>query len=271
MRNSLRTLLGALSLAALLAAPAAAQAAPWQWAVTTTDVNLRAGPSVRYPAVTTVYEGARVQLFGCLRGWDWCDVAWHGIRGWMAGDYLEVAYGGRRYDVPDVGVSIGVPFIQFDLGDYWDDYYRDRPWYREWRHRPHRDWDDHRWDNRNSGDRWDNRWDSRDRDRRDWSDGDRTGNDGWRRDDGDRHHDRDRQGYFPPSPPSPLRNGVPMQGKTFAPSGGKDADGDHGRKWDGTGKWQGSGNSDCRPGQDCDKPRYRQNGVPMQGGSYAPD
>jgi len=256
MRNSLRTLLGALALAASMAIPAAAQAAPWQWAVTTTDVNLRAGPSVRYPAVTTVYEGSQVQLFGCLRDWGWCDVAWHGIRGWMAGAYLEVAYDGGRYYVPDVGVEIGVPFIQFDFGNYWDDYYRDRPWYREWRHRPHRDWDDQHWDDR--------RWDNRDRDRHDWNDRNRNDNDGWRRDDGDRRHDKDRQGFYPPQP-SPLRNGVPMQGKTYAPSGvqGGDRDGDRSRKW--------QGNQDCRPGRVCDKPQYQQNGVPMRGGTYGRD
>lgn len=136
MTISLRSALAVLAVAAAVALPATARAAPWQWAYTTGNVNMRAGPSVDYPRVTTVPAGSRVQLYGCLQGWSWCDVSWRGIRGWLAGTYLQVAYNDRRYLVPQGGVYLGVPFIGFEMDNYWGSYYRDRPWYRTWRRPP---------------------------------------------------------------------------------------------------------------------------------------
>lgn len=139
MTISIRSALAALALAAAMALPATAHAEEWQWAYTTANVNLRAGPSVDYPRVTTVPYGARVRLYGCLPRWSWCDVAWHGVRGWMSGNYLRVSYDDRWYGVPEAGVIIGVPFIGFDIDNYWGSYYRGRPWYhhrRRWRRRP---------------------------------------------------------------------------------------------------------------------------------------
>jgi uncharacterized protein YraI len=100
---------------------------------TTADVNMRAGPGAQYPIITTVPAGAGVTIYGCVRGWRWCDTNWRGIRGWVSARFLEAAYRGDRVLLPAYGVVIGVPIIAFGL-DYWDDHYRDRPWYRE-RHR----------------------------------------------------------------------------------------------------------------------------------------
>lgn len=131
MRLSIRSALAAVALAAAMALPSVSHAASWQWAYATANVNLRAGPSVSYPAVATVPYGSQVRLYGCLPRWSWCDVSWRGIRGWMSGRYLQVQYAGHRRYVPDVGVYVGVPFLGFDIGTYWGDYYRDRSWYHD--------------------------------------------------------------------------------------------------------------------------------------------
>lgn len=236
MTNSFRSALRALAVAALMALPAVAQAAPWQWAVATTDVNLRAGPSTDYPAVATVYAGSQIQLFGCLQDWSWCDVAWSGIRGWMAGDYIEVAYNQRRYDVPDVGVVIGIPFIGFDMDSYWGDHYRDRPWYHHWHGRvpggpgpvlppPGGHFPPPGGHFPPPGGHFppppDNHWDGH-RDRHD-------GHGDW------------RPGNVPP--PFQQRNGVPMQGGTFGrPGGGAGGNAPY------------VGGHPCPPGTVCPKP-----------------
>lgn len=137
MSESMRSAFAAIVVAAILAIPSIAAAASWDWARTTATVNLRAGPSVAYPRIATLPEGARVRLHGCLRHWSWCDISWRRLRGWVSGRYLTVDFEGRRRYVPDVGVYIGLPFIVFDRGVYWDRYYHDRPWYRDWSRPPY--------------------------------------------------------------------------------------------------------------------------------------
>jgi uncharacterized protein YraI len=68
MRHRPLLALCAFLLAAAL--PGLAAAAP---GYTTGNVNLRAGPSVAYPAVVTVPFGAPVQIVSCVAGWSWCD------------------------------------------------------------------------------------------------------------------------------------------------------------------------------------------------------
>jgi len=121
-----RLLLGA-SVAAAMALPATAMAA--QSAVTTTNLNLRAGPGVEYPAVDTIPEGARLRIRGCISGYNWCDVVWHGERGWAQGDYLAALYRGHRVVVIDEGPEIGLPIIAFNIGTYWRAHYRHRHFY----------------------------------------------------------------------------------------------------------------------------------------------
>ena len=65
-----RRLLPSLLLAVALV-PAAARAEP---AVTTQDVNMRAGPDASYPRVATLGRGVTVDVVGCVEGWQWCDV-----------------------------------------------------------------------------------------------------------------------------------------------------------------------------------------------------
>jgi uncharacterized protein YraI len=112
-------------------APAIAQAAVPGFA--TGNVNLRAGPSTDYPVVTTLRAGDRLTIFGCVRGYSWCDVNWRGNRGWVSATYLEATYAQRRVRLPAYAARIEVPIISFTVGDYFDRNYRDRPWYRDWR------------------------------------------------------------------------------------------------------------------------------------------
>lgn len=103
----------------------------------TRNVSLRAGPDFSYPAVTRIRAGTSVSIEGCVDGWSWCDVDTGGERGWMAGNYLQEEYEGRRVLVPNYGVQIGIPIVSFAFGSYWDDHYRNRSWYshrERWSH-----------------------------------------------------------------------------------------------------------------------------------------
>lgn len=131
--------LAALALGcAMLLAPALAQAEP---AFVTTRLNLQSGPGNEYPPVAYLEPGVQVEVFGCLQGYGWCDVAIGRDRGWVAGAYLQAPYESRRQPLVQVAPSIGVPVIGFSVGSYWERNYRDRPWYGErdrWDHRPYR-------------------------------------------------------------------------------------------------------------------------------------
>lgn len=117
--------------------PEAAAAAS---AMATTDVNLRSGPSTRYPAVDVVQGGDRVRVHGCLSNRSWCDVSYRGERGWMSSNYLAYAYQGRRVRGPEVVRIVRAPVVSFSIGTYWDRHYEDEPFYeRRWRWRRDRE------------------------------------------------------------------------------------------------------------------------------------
>jgi uncharacterized protein YraI len=113
--------------------PAAAEAAD---GFTTGDVNMRAGPGTQYPRIMVLPRGAPVEIYGCLRGYSWCDVGYYRERGWVSSRYLSVFYDDRRVYVP-YRPRVTVPYLTFEF-NYWDRWYNDRPWYREWR-RKYRD------------------------------------------------------------------------------------------------------------------------------------
>ncbi|HDZ74417.1 MAG TPA: SH3 domain-containing protein [Aurantimonas coralicida] len=124
-----KMLLGLLAVVGSFALPATADAAAR--AIATADVNLRAGPSTRYPAVDVVGGGDRVRVYGCLENRSWCDVGYDGQRGWMSSNYLAYAGGSRRYTGERAIRAIEAPVISFSIGGYWDDHYRARRFYRE--------------------------------------------------------------------------------------------------------------------------------------------
>ncbi len=120
----------------VLAQPTAALA---QLAYTTTTVNMRAGPDPSYPLVLRVYPGTQVNVIGCLDNWIWCDVGVGPDRGWVFAQYLAYPYQGQRVPIYGYGPTIGLPIVTFTIGPYWDNYYRNRPWWNQrsyWYQRP---------------------------------------------------------------------------------------------------------------------------------------
>ncbi len=76
---------------------------------------------------------------GCTDGWEWCDVIAYDNRGWVAGNFVEYEYQDRPVLLPAYGAQIGIPIVTFVIGSYWDNHYRNRPFYRErsrWYRRP---------------------------------------------------------------------------------------------------------------------------------------
>ncbi|MGB7260095.1 MAG: SH3 domain-containing protein, partial [Pseudolabrys sp.] len=121
-----RFLIAAVAFAAVAGMPAAAMA---RAGYAVADVNMRAGPSTAFPAVTTIPAGAGVNIHGCLDGYDWCDVGWAGDRGWVEGEYLQFLYHERRVLLPSYAAVIGLPIIAFSVDTYWHRHYRHRSWY----------------------------------------------------------------------------------------------------------------------------------------------
>ena len=129
----------AFSAGGMLLAANAAFAAP---GFTTTTVNLRAGPDTDYPSIGVLPPGLEVSIEGCIEGWSWCDVTVDGDRGWVAGDFLQYEYESRRVYVREYGPRVGIPFVTFSLGNYWNTYYghRNYVWYNDrdrWSHWSH--------------------------------------------------------------------------------------------------------------------------------------
>jgi uncharacterized protein YraI len=97
-----------------------------------TNVNLRAGPSTEYPVIVTVPNRAPIAILGCLADSSWCDVLFQGSRGWMRSIYLAGFYQGYYYPLRDYAAPrLGYSVVAFDIGNYWDSNYRDRPFYGE--------------------------------------------------------------------------------------------------------------------------------------------
>ncbi len=133
MRKSRKPALRNLALAAgtALAALSMAGSAGAYEAVVTYQAPLLAGPSTGYPPIADLYAGSPVEVYGCLDGWDWCDVSFQGYRGWFDGQMLGVPYEGQQVPIFDYGYAIGLPIIGFDFNDYWRRYYYNRPFFGE--------------------------------------------------------------------------------------------------------------------------------------------
>ncbi len=123
-RGSLAGASGA-ALLALAALAGTADAAP---GYVVQGINMRAGPGVDYPWIASLPPGTQTEIFGCLDGYTWCDVAAVGARGWVAGVGLNVLYGQQPEPLVAYGPQL-IPFIGFDFNSYWGTYYRGRPWF----------------------------------------------------------------------------------------------------------------------------------------------
>ncbi|WP_457586425.1 SH3 domain-containing protein [Ensifer canadensis] len=184
-----KIVLRAAAICALLLAPAIAEAAE---GFATANVNMRSGPSTRYPAVSMIPAGESVEIHGCLADLPWCDVSFYGGRGWVAGRYVQANYRRNRvYVEPQYYRPLGIPTVVFQFDRYWDRNYRGRDFYRDrdrWRRGP--DWVD---DNRRPRD-WERQ---RDRDRRDLERDRARQEREWTRDQAreQRERDRDRQNW----------------------------------------------------------------------------
>lgn len=91
-------------------------------------VNMRAGPSTRYPVVDRVPEGEPVRVYGCLSDGSWCDVGSEYDRGWIAARLLH--FDGRLV-LRDLAPHRDWPVTECGGSRYWDSHYRDRSWYGE--------------------------------------------------------------------------------------------------------------------------------------------
>ena len=120
------SILGGVAIS-LFALPALAQ----ETAYTTGTVALQAGPAPDYPAVGTFGAGTPVTLYGCLDGYNWCDVSYQDARGWVDGQALAFPYEDQRVPVAVYGPELSLPIVTFSFGDYWEHHYRDRPFYAE--------------------------------------------------------------------------------------------------------------------------------------------
>ncbi|MEO8849066.1 MAG: SH3 domain-containing protein [Casimicrobiaceae bacterium] len=122
--------------ATLISIPLGAAA---QYAVTTRTVNVRAGPDTTYPLVASLAPGTSVNVGGCIAAYTWCDVYVGNVRGFVYANYLTYPYQTGRVPIYSYGPALGLPLITFSLGNYWDDYYRGRPFYGRrsyWQARP---------------------------------------------------------------------------------------------------------------------------------------
>jgi uncharacterized protein YraI len=90
-----------------------------------------AGPDYDYPRLFTISYGRQVNIHGCLRDWSWCDISFRSDRGWIPGREIAANYRGRRRSVNMVAPYLGIGILSFRFGNYWDEHYRDRSFYRE--------------------------------------------------------------------------------------------------------------------------------------------
>ena len=114
--------------AGALGSPATASADD---AMTTVELNLRAGPSTEFPVVDVIPDGGEVDIHGCVKDYQWCDVTWRYSRGWVYADYLRYYYDGAYVPLIEYGPRISLPIVSFSIGTYWDDYYSGKPWFHQ--------------------------------------------------------------------------------------------------------------------------------------------
>lgn len=122
------TSLAKIAACALTATVLVASAAAQQ-AYTTGYVNLRAGPDRGYPQVAYIGPNRPVYVNGCIDDYRWCDITAGSDRGWAYSKYIEYPYQNRRVQIYGNGQTLALPIVSFILGSYWNENYRNRPFY----------------------------------------------------------------------------------------------------------------------------------------------
>jgi uncharacterized protein YraI len=100
-------------------------------AYTTSTSWLRTGPDSNFPVIERVPRSSLVDVIGCTDGYDWCDIDFDGERGWFLGSRLQFVYQGQRGSLRELAPLLGLMILQFSFGDYWNDHYRERPWFND--------------------------------------------------------------------------------------------------------------------------------------------
>jgi uncharacterized protein YraI len=123
-------------------------------AYSSVNLNIRSGPSVRFPVVGMAAGGSSMTIHGCLAHYTWCDVSASGVRGWASGAHLEFVYEDRRVYVPAYATHVDVPIVSFHVVNYWNDHYHDRDFYADLDQ-----WTSYHWEDDGLPPGWRDNWD----------------------------------------------------------------------------------------------------------------
>ncbi|MCV9940634.1 SH3 domain-containing protein [Boseaceae bacterium BT-24-1] len=118
------------------------------------NLNLRSGPSTRFPIGGVLGAGSELTIHGCVAGYRWCDVSAPGVRGWASGGHIQFTHQARRVYVPAYAAQVDIPIIAFQAASYWSDHYREYSFYRDLDY-----WNNYHWENDGSPPGWRSNWD----------------------------------------------------------------------------------------------------------------
>jgi uncharacterized protein YraI len=108
-----RSILAGLTALGMALPPTIAAAAT---AFTVGPTNVRTGPGPQYPIVAKVAGGFRVEVAGCVKGYEWCRIPLRGHDAWINSSRLEIVHQGRRVVLgPNYYRAWGAPVIVFNF------------------------------------------------------------------------------------------------------------------------------------------------------------
>ena len=130
MRYALFVAAAVMAASALMTAPALAYygGEPGQ---TSAAANVRSGPSDKYEIIGKVTNAQKLQIIGCTRSWEWCDVKTNDKRGWIAARFLLGRYENNLAGVINYGKKIGIEEIAFEERAYWGEHYSHANFYKK--------------------------------------------------------------------------------------------------------------------------------------------
>ncbi len=78
----------------------------------TANVNMRTGPSTKYPIIGQVPKHGNAILYQCTAGYTWCDVSYSNLRGWVSAKYLIF---GSDSPYPSQSVPTYAPYVSLPV------------------------------------------------------------------------------------------------------------------------------------------------------------